>query len=492
MMVADELRASLEQLFAAGTIELRESNRRTTPIPRLSWEVRGEPAKPLLHLWAENCNVTRRVLSIVEHADERIILDVERFGRTSPERLEIVRLNFERSPKKISREDFCEQLRRILAEKFPDETVDKLSITADLEHSLSGMYVRGISRKGSSRGAFLAVPESESQDAIENSLTYALLWLERARHSSAKGHVSFLRLILPAGKSPLLVHQLASLDPRLPVQVYELNSRFETVEPVDPCGDGNIKSSLVPLRESELLLSRAKPDLTPFLELAPHAVSVHPATQDKEVILRFFGLPFLRWQDGSVHFWNGQLWRPLSPRTQRELQQSIQKLKDFRNPLASDLQHPLYRAHPERWMQSLVSQDIARIDITLDPEHVYEQVIAKSAGQHGVLDLLTVTRTKRLAILELKAAENPQLPLQAADYWERIRRHHAQGDLKRYGYFPQIELQSAPPILYLVAPALRFHPTTETLLKYLSPQIEIVRVGLAESWRRGLRVVMRH
>jgi len=45
--------------------------------------------------------------------------------------------------------------------------------------------------------------------------------------------------------------------------------------------------------------------------------------------------------------------------------------------------------------------------------------------------------------------------------------------------------------VYLVAPALRFHPPTDILLRYISPQIEFVRVGVAEGWRRGLRVVMR-
>ena len=52
-------------------------------------------------------------------------------------------------------------------------------------------------------------------------------------------------------------------------------------------------------------------------------------------------------------------------------------------------------------------------------------------------------------------------------------------------------LQAAPPPVYLVAPALRFHPATDELLRYLSPEVEVVRVGLAESWRRGVRVVMR-
>lgn len=142
-------------------------------------------------------------------------------------------------------------------------------------------------------------------------------------------------------------------------------------------------------------------------------------------------------------------------------------------------------------MQSMVMQDVSRVDVGLDSEHMYEQGIAQAGGQHGILDLLVRTRAKRPAILELKATENPQLPLQAADYWMRIRRHQAEGDLARYGYFPGLQLQPAPPIVYLVAPALRFHPTTDTILRHLSPEMEVVRVGLAESWRRGLRVVMR-
>ncbi len=53
------------------------------------------------------------------------------------------------------------------------------------------------------------------------------------------------------------------------------------------------------------------------------------------------------------------------------------------------------------------------------------------------------------AVIELKASEHIHLPLQAGDYWLRVRR----------------------------------------LLKYLSPELEIACVGLAESQRRGLRLV---
>ena len=139
----------------------------------------------------------------------------------------------------------------------------------------------------------------------------------------------------------------------------------------------------------------------------------------------------------------------------------------------------------------MVREDVTRIDAGLDPRFVYTQVFANIGGEHGILDLLTVTRSGRLAILELKASEHLHLPLQAADYWLRVHRQLQNGEIARYGYFPRIELQQTAPLVYLVAPALRFHPSTDELMKYLLPELEIVRVGLAESWRRGLRVVMR-
>jgi hypothetical protein len=119
MELAEELRACLHDLSAGGTIEIRENGGRIPSARPFSWEVRGAPAKPLLHLWSETCNVTRRVLAITDQSEGRVLLAVECFGRTKPQRLEIIRLGYERDAKGLSREEFCEQLRRILVERFP-------------------------------------------------------------------------------------------------------------------------------------------------------------------------------------------------------------------------------------------------------------------------------------------------------------------------------------------------------------------------------------
>jgi hypothetical protein len=94
-------------------------------------------------------------------------------------------------------------------------------------------------------------------------------------------------------------------------------------------------------------------------------------------------------------------------------------------------------------------------------------------------------------VLELKASEDIQLVMQAVDYWLRVRWHHQQDDFRRYGYFPDVALQQKPPLLFLVAPGFRFHPSSDIVLRYLSSEIEVVRIGLAENWRRGLRVIFR-
>jgi hypothetical protein len=108
MKFAEELRAGLQEFLAGAHIEIRENGSRITAAAPISWEVRGAAGKPLLHLWAENCNVTRRVLAIADHSDARLALPVERFGRTKPERLEFVRLDLATTAKELRREEFCE------------------------------------------------------------------------------------------------------------------------------------------------------------------------------------------------------------------------------------------------------------------------------------------------------------------------------------------------------------------------------------------------
>ena len=104
--------------------------------------------------------------------------------------------------------------------------------------------------------------------------------------------------------------------------------------------------------------------------------------------------------------------------------------------------HPLWRLHPERWLESLVVQDVGAVDERLDASCLYSQVPAFSASDRAMIDVLTVTREGRLAVVELKADEDIHLPLQGLDYWSRVAWHQARGEFQRFGIFSGKELST--------------------------------------------------
>ena len=68
--------------------------------------------------------------------------------------------------------------------------------------------------------------------------------------------------------------------------------------------------------------------------------------------------------------------------------------------------------------------------------------------------------------------------------------------LTRGANFPALvfegrELSADKPLLFLVAPALHMHPARDTLLRYISPEIEWKFVGIDERWREVVKFVFR-
>ena len=143
-------------------------------------------------------------------------------------------------------------------------------------------------------------------------------------------------------------------------------------------------------------------------------------------------------------------------------------------------------------MESLLVRDIGVLSSDLDPRFVYSQVPAVAGQQRGIIDLLALTRTGRLVVIELKASADPNLPLQALDYWMRVKWHQERGEFRSLGYFSGVELRAEPPLLWLVAPVFEFHSLTDLLLRYLLPEIPVRRIGLNHTWRQSLQVVLRN
>ncbi|MFZ3201711.1 MAG: hypothetical protein WA175_11250 [Candidatus Acidiferrales bacterium] len=499
-----EIGRALDAMAASGSAEVREDGEWLAELAALHCELRreGKGKGSVVHLWSGERNLTRRVVGVRENLPERIVLDVQRFGRAKPGRLEFLRSDSRRSAGRITREQFRARFRRALAENFPDATVDSLTAAPDLEHSFSGLYVRGRMHEGSRSWAIIAAAPGENSAAIEGILAFGILWLDWTRNHArdarqASRAVEGLRIFVPHGASRFLRARVLALSSAARTGIFEFREADGHFEKQEHADAANLESWLMARPHVESLLAEAREAIAKIHPIALHRppaggeIGLHIVPETREVALCFRGLEFGRWSREGIFFGLGDSREKLTQETEPALDQLIRRLDLHRNSLASETNHPLYRAVPERWIETLVLEDPARLDAQLDPRHLYSQVPALAAGDRGVLDLLGVTRRGRLVVIELKASEDIQMSVQAVDYWLRVRRHQREGDFLRFGYFTGVDLDPQPPLLWLVAPALRFHSATETLLKYFSPEIHCTRIGLNENWRRGLKIIFR-
>lgn len=465
------------------------------------YAVAAEHGKCLLQFWSAERNVVRRVVE-AEVRNDVLNLSVQRLGQARPSKLEICRDRDCRSPseRRKIRALYRRRLERVIARTFPEWKLKQLSCSMDLERSFGPIYARGLLTKGQSAFALLGVNQHETQASIDAALAFGILWLDSCRHSqSGKTLVEGLQLFVPRGRSPLLQERIAHLDTNAAKwHLYELDEREESVLEMDCRDRGNIATRLVHCPDEIATRERFAGPIAQIRELIPEAEAV--VLSGAEIAFRLHGLEFARarlaHESGSfrnleeIVFGLGAEERVLDDHNAAEFVQLVRRTAEVRHP-EGPRDHPLFRMHPERWLESLVAQHVGELDERLDQSCLYSQVPAFSASDRAMIDVLTATRQGRLAVLELKAEEDIHLPLQGLDYWARVEWHQARGEFQRSGYFPGRELSVEAPLLFLVAPALHVHPATDTLLRFLSPQIEWTLLGIDERWRNGVRCVFR-
>lgn len=470
-------------------------------LERAKYSISGEHNKCLLHLWSAERNAVRRVLD-AELKNGTLRLAVQRLGQARPTKLEICREPDRRSPsaKKASRASYEQKLRRALERHFPGYTIARLTSSVDLEKSFGPIYARGLLRKGQSAYAVLGVNQHETQASIDAALTFGILWLDVCRQASAgKSLVEGLHLFLPAGSSALVRERIANLNRAAAKwNLFEFNEREDAVLEMDCSDRGNVATRLVHATNEEAARERFSGSIEKVRTIlsACEVVVLSPS----EIAFRWRGLEFARARLGAeaatfrskeeIVFGVGAEERVLEDRYWPLFLELLTAVRDARHPYGPR-QHPLFRLPPERWLESLVVGDVSVIDERLEARELYSQVPAFSGSDRAMIDVLTTTRSGRLAVVELKADEDIHLPLQGLDYWARVEWHNQRGEFPRFGYFCERELSAEAPLLFLVAPALRVHPTTDVLLRYISPEIEWEFVGIDERWREGVKVVFR-
>jgi hypothetical protein len=501
-MNAESLTRTLQDFLspASGAVVL-EDGAIAFDLAQARYSVSGEHNKCLLHLWSAERNTVRRVLE-AEVKNGTLRLAVQRLGQAHPTKLEICLERDRRSPsvKRAARVAYQAKLRRALERHIPGFAIVRLTTGVDLEKSFGPVYARGLLRQGQSAFAVLGVNASETQSSIDAALTFGILWLDVCRETSdGKFLVEGLILFVPAGSSGLVRERMANLNQAAAKwRLFEFDERHDAVVERDCTDRGNVATRLVHATNETAALERFEESIARIQTILPNCevAVLSPA----EIAFRWRGLEFARARMGAeavtfrskqeIVFGVGAEERVLEERNWTLFARLATAVREARHPYGPR-QHRLFRMHPERWLESLVRADVSVIDERLETESVYSQVPAFSAADRAMIDVLTLTREARLAVVELKADEDIHLPLQGLDYWARVEWHHGRGEFLRFGYFGGRELSEDRPLLFLVAPALHVHPTTDVILRYISPEIEWAFVGIDERWREGVRVVFR-
>ena len=502
MIAAEALSHTLETYLAGSrSAVVLEDGATLFDLTRARYSLSGEYGKCLLHLWSDERNTVRRVLE-AEEKKGTLQLTVQRMGQLRPSKLEICRSLDPRTPtsRKAARAAYQRQLQRLLERAIPEFHMIHMTTGANLEHSFGPVYARGLLRRGQSAFAVFGVNAQETQSSIDASLTFAILWLDLCRKTHAsKLHVEGLKLFVPAGTADLVRARMAHLNQSAAKwQLYAVNEEEDALAELDCRDRGNIETRLVRCPDEAAAHGRFQAAIEEVLAILPEAETA--ILSPGEIAFRHQGLEFARarWvpEVGSfrnrceIVFGVGAEETVLSDLTRTRFRRRVHEIAEVRHP-EGPRDHPLFRLHPERWLERLTLDDVSALDKHLDPASRYSQMPAFSAADRAMIDVLAVTREGRLSVLELKAEEDIHLPLQGLDYWSRVAWHHARGEFQRFGYFPNRELAPNAPLLLLVAPALHVHPATDTLLRYLAPEIEWTLLGIHEHWRQGVRVIFR-
>lgn len=435
-------------------------------------EVRG--GRLYIEVSTEARLLSRRIIAVAQHRPGILDGVFQRFGGAEGKIsfLDLDRPQTAHRQLTATRRHFGEQFRRMLSRQFPQWELQALSSSMDLRRSFSPVFPRATLSRGREGIAAMACPTVEQEAEF---LTFALLWFDHALAGSPDTRLS-LCLFLPQGSGCLTAHRLRWLRGNvLRARIFLFNEHGSAGE-VDPQDLGNLETR-VGSRLAQPELTASLQELIDQLLDLPHISSVSELSG--AVSIRCKGAEFARIENGRAR---------LGLTDQHDVPES--EFGSIRSSAVQLLElAEASPALPERWLEGAVRGHLPSLDATLLPAPVHGQVLTFAGRDRDAVDLLAVSANGRLAVLELKAAEDLHLPLQALDYWMRIKWHLERRELNHL--FPSVSLGTQAPRLLLIAPALSFHSANATVLRYFSPEVEVERIGIGSDWQTRLRVVMR-
>jgi hypothetical protein len=398
---------------------------------------------------------------------------------------------------RVARQVRCEQLAQLASGVQPAAKIERASLSPGMRRGQPGRYARIILRLKHHRIAVTGSVAAGKPSEVDEFLSSALLWFARTSERSGAPHVQQLWLVVEKDLLKPLTIRIALLRASLrsAITIHQLDQGWTELSTV-VCPD---------LEELwKRRLARFKPIAPPapsdsaqaIIAGAPEAIDLLQARHGET--LRYFGLPFARVRRlmDTERVWfgiDGSRRRLLDEESEHEWVLLLNDLHEHRSSWASDRRHALYRTAAEAWLESLLRRDISKLDPGLIVAPLHAQFRTARGGRLGVrpIDLLALRRDGRLVVIELKVSEDREHVLQGADYWQRVEAHRRLGHIWRARLFGERRIRDESPLVYLVAPTMRVHPSFKDLALLIAPNVEMYRFDINEDWRSGVRVMRR-
>jgi hypothetical protein len=453
----------------------------------------------ILSCWSDKGNRSWRILAW--HWDGQM-LSLQASRRMGAE-LPVIELVPRASAKAVAatiraaRQIRCHRLADLACTAGTETRIERCALSPGIRPGQPGRYARILLRRKQLRIAVTGSVVASHASSVDAFLSSALLWFQRTGERIKPPYIEKLWLIVSNDALRSTLHRVALLRSSLRnvISVFTVDDDLTRLLKLDCPERTNLwKQRLArfpPVPEANL-----SPQTLQIINEAPEAIDVVHARHGET--LRYFGLPFARVRSilGTERVWfgvDGAHRRSLDATTFDAWSNLLKDLREYRAAGALDHRHALYRTAAEAWLESLLRKDITKLDPGLIIAPLHAQFRTARGGKLGIrpIDMLALRQDGRLVVIELKVSEDREHVLQGADYWRRVEAHRRRGHIAKARLFGERIIRDESPLVYLVAPTLRVHPSFQMLARCIASDIEIYRFDINEDWRSGVRVMHR-
>jgi hypothetical protein len=413
-----------------------------------------------------------------------------------------------------ARQARCERLAQLVAEALSSEPVgydqrmkggpivkiERAALSPGIRRYQPGRYARIVLRLPHERIAVTGTVAQSDPRNVDSLFSSALLWFARVQASPVRPPINRLLIVVEqnilegARQRQVLLRD----DVRARIQLLQLDDNWQQVEPTSSWERRYLWRKRL-TRFPPVVETTATDRVKEIVVAAPAAIDAVASRHGQT--LRYHGLPFARVRRvmDRDRLWFGVEGSPrqlLDDYHRADWNKLLHDLQRYRAAGCQDRRHWFYHAAGEAWLESILRRNISK----LDPGLIIAPLHAQFRTSHGgpiraggarPIDLLALRHDGRLVVIELKVSEDREHVFQGVDYWRRVEAHRRRGHITAAKLFDDREISDESPLVYLVAPALRFHPSFATLARMIASDIEIYRFDINEDWRYGVRVVRR-